>query len=121
MKKVELEGYLYLVKNEYDQYEVIEPCFDEDISNIFYKDLDLYSRKAFQWNEWNDNSPTVYKQKAKKRIESSTFLADILEKELGLKPGEEKLSDGKYDENTTFTFMPEHRKVRITIEEIEDE
>lgn len=124
MKKLEMTGYLYIRSNGYDMYYVDEVYLDEDVSDVFYEDLDDNSYRA----SWMDPSCSAYKgvkKKAVKNIREGTPLAKIIEEKLGLEPGSStaKFIRGKNDYYTKVlhTFTPTYRKVRITIEALSGE
>jgi hypothetical protein len=109
-KKIELEGYLYITLNEYDQHEVEELCLDND-PNVFFENLSYKIDKNSYTYRWPPE------------VKSSTYLSSIIQDRLGIKPGRLERDSSKSEQwidRSTYTFNPDKKKVRITIEELED-
>ena len=119
MKTTELTGYLYIKENGYDQFYVNELYLVDDTSNVFYKDL---SQKSNRSSFLSRSHPNFNPEEAV--IKEGRLLVDIVQEKLDLKPGSVEFKhirnnkDGWLD--TLHTFDPDRRKVRITIEELED-
>jgi hypothetical protein len=120
MSKIELAGYLYIRENGYDQYYVDEVYLDEDTSGIFYKEL---SEKDNRSNFLPRTHPNYNPDEVK--VKEGKLFADVLKEKLGLKSSSSEYKSIRDDNDVwvdgLHTFMPDNRRVKITIEVLENE
>lgn len=107
----------FIKTNGYDQYDVDELYFDEDINRVSYENVDENSWRHVCWRY----TPYLLKQleSPKVKIDPPTLLVDILMEKLGIEPELEVHKWGGEMRSHSITFMPKAKKVKITIEEVE--
>ena len=114
--KLELEGYLYIVTNGYDQYEVDEAYFTESMDGIAYEKVDRNSYNNLRFRNYSEESRKMYcQQPPKVQLKAGEGLVEILKDKLSLVAAEEK-----WELDHTHTFQPQAKKFKITIEEIKE-